>query len=163
MTGSAYENGMTATRGHDNYGGVTVTGRGHEGRQDQGTNNGLLASPMPREPSAARLKDQKPPQSYEGPRSFDSPTLFAFPLISLQEAAQRAAVRAHNGDDFTVTSGVRTRKNSSMDSSKATQRTTPPTPHLTKPIPAYSRRPSSASILGIPIADRGNYGYSQGT
>jgi hypothetical protein len=127
-------------------------------QQGQETTFGLLASPIPREPDAVHLKGHKATRSNQ-PHGFESPTLFSFPLISLQEAAQRAADRAGNDDNLTVTSGARTRKNSSMDSSKATQRTTPPTPHTTKPIRAHSRRPTSASILGITLP---HHGDSQG-
>ncbi|KAK4153285.1 hypothetical protein C8A00DRAFT_15489 [Chaetomidium leptoderma] len=162
ITESAHEIGATATGGNKDHGVVAINGR-EEQRGDK-TNEGLLPSPIPREPSAAHLRSHHPTQSRQSRQScgFASPTLFSFPLISLQEAAQQAALRADNDDDFTVTSGVRTRKNSSMVSSKATQRTTPPTPHITKPLSAYSRRPTSASILGIPEDYRGYSDSSQG-
>jgi hypothetical protein len=128
-------------------------------QQGQETTFGLVASPIPREPDAVHLKGHKAAHSDQA-HGFESPTLFSFPLISLQEAAQRAAIRAGNDDNLTVTTGARTRKNSSMDSSKATQRTTPPTPHITKPVRAHSRRPTSASILGITLSHPGD---SQGT
>jgi hypothetical protein len=75
----------------------------------------------------------------------ESPTLFSFPLISLEEAARREALKkeAENRDSLTATSGARTRKNSSMDASRTTQRTTPLTPQITKPVPAHSRNPSA--------------------
>ena len=130
--------------------------------------SGRLASTFPREPTTAHLKGHHSPVKPRRPANeqfgLGSPTLFNFPLISLEEAAQRAALNRENDDNLTVTSGVRTRKNSSVDSSKATQRTTPPTPHLMKPGRIHSYRPSSASILGIPVADRRGYTrYSQGT
>ncbi|KAK4100652.1 hypothetical protein N658DRAFT_472685 [Parathielavia hyrcaniae] len=111
-------------------------------QQGQETTFGLLTSPIPKEPAPIHPKGHQPTQSNHTQRlsDFESPTLFSFPLITLQEAARRAALRAQNDDDHTVTSGARTRKNSSMDSSKATQRTTPPTPHLMKPVRTHSHQ-----------------------
>ncbi|KAK3694026.1 hypothetical protein B0T22DRAFT_506163 [Podospora appendiculata] len=81
----------------------------------------------------------------------ESPVQFSFPLISLPEAARLQALRRESGEeDQTFTSSFRTRKNSSVVSSRATQRTTPLTPRatLTKPKPAHSRRPTTP--FGIP-------------
>ena len=126
-------------------------------------NNGLLASPIPKPPSAAHLRDKTStlPHPSHDSWGFASPTLFNFPLISLEEATQRMTVRMENDNNLTV-GGVRTRKNSSMDSSNATQKATPIASYIKKPGPTHSRRPTSASILGIPVADRGGSGYSQG-
>ncbi len=119
-------------------------------------NNGLLPSSIPKPPSAAHLRDKTltlPHPSHDS-WGFASPTLFNFPLISLEEATQRMTVRMENDNDLTVGGSVRERKNSSMDSSNAA--------HIKKPFPTHSRRPTSASILGIPVADRDGPGYSQG-
>ncbi len=141
-----------------------VGNRGEGAQKGNGTDNGLLASPMPREPSAAHLRALRPTQSCDPHYSMDlaSPTLFSFPLISLEEAAHRVAVKKENGEDFTILGGTTTRKNSSLDSSKATQGTTPCTPYIRKPVPAHPRRPTSASIMGISEEHRGYSGYSQG-
>lgn len=75
-----------------------------------------------------------------------SPCQFSFPLIPLQEAARRQAIRRESGeDDQTFVSTIRTQKNSSIVSSRATQKTTPPIPHAVpqRPTPAYSRRPTT--------------------
>ena len=139
-------------------------GNSHLNQRGLETNNGLLASPFPKQPSAAHLRDKTStlPHPSHDSWGFASPTLFNFPLISLEEATQRMTVRMENDDDLTVSGGVRTRKNSSMDTSNATQKTTPVASYIKKPVPTHSRRPTSASILGIPIADRGGPGYSQG-
>ncbi|KAK4129637.1 hypothetical protein N657DRAFT_88271 [Parathielavia appendiculata] len=131
-------------------------------QQGQETTFGLLTSPIPKEPAPVHLKGHQPAQPNHTQRlsGFKSPTLFSFPLISLQEAAKRAKIRALNDGGLAVTSGTRTRKNSSMDPSKATQRTTHPTPHIMKPIRDHPRRPTSASILGISENHRG-YANSQ--
>ncbi|KAK3903781.1 hypothetical protein C8A05DRAFT_14280 [Staphylotrichum tortipilum] len=164
MAGRAHAGGPAAKPGTARP--VRSAGHVYGGNHGHKVGSGLLASPFPKEPSRALLKGRySPAKPRKANEDFGhrSPTLFNFPLISLEEAAQRAALnRDDNDDNLTVASGVRTWKNSSMDSSKATQRTTPPTPHLMKPVRTRSYRPSSASILGIPVADRGGYTrYSQ--
>jgi hypothetical protein len=152
MIGTALECETTPTSSnHQAHVNMAVIGR--DQRQFDDDKKALLASPIPREPARAHLKGRIP----TGPVPLGSPTLFSFPLISLQEAAKRVATRSANEDDLTVTS-----KNTSMTSSKATQRTTPPTPHIAKPSAAHSYRPSSASIFGISMANRGCSDYSQG-
>ncbi|GAB1310179.1 hypothetical protein MFIFM68171_00389 [Madurella fahalii] len=100
--------------------------------------------------------------STEANRSLASPTLFSFPLISLEEAARREASRIESGeDDLTITSGTRTRNDSSIGSSRATQRTTPPTPHITMPIQAHCRRLTPACIQSWAVADPGYPGSMQ--
>lgn len=143
----------------ENHGTMAVNER--QEQQSHRTEHGLLASALPKQPLAVHFNGHNPTHSNQ-PHTLGSPTLFSFPLISLQEAAMRAATRSEHGDDHTLTSGVGTRKNSSMVSSKAGQRTTPPAPQLAKPAPAHPGRPTSASILGISVADRGYSGYSQG-
>lgn len=87
-----------------------------------------------------------------------SPTLFSFPLISLEESTRRTASRIENGeDDLTVTSGTRTRNHSSVVSSRTTQRTTPLTPHVTPPIPAYCCR---STRMRNPCPAKPHPGYS---
>lgn len=88
----------------------------------------------------------------------ESPTLFDFPLISLEEAARRQALRRLNNldDDITVTSGTRTRNDSSVIS-RGTQRTTPLEPFIAKPLPAHRRPPTPA---GIPSSIASHHGYS---
>jgi hypothetical protein len=151
MIGSPLECETTPTSSNQAHVNMAVIGRNQ--RQVDDDKKALLASPIPREPARAHLKGRIP----TGPVPLGSPTLFSFPLISLQEAAKRVATRSANEDDLTVTS-----KNTSMTSSKATQRTTPPTPHIAKPSAAHSYRPSSASIFGISMANRGCSDYSQG-
>jgi hypothetical protein len=164
LAGSARETGSTMAPGSKKLG--EAAGNGVREQQHHNTTSRLLASSIPKEPPVAHLKRVNPAEPHHSHQSFDlgSPTLFSFPLISLEEAAQRVALSRENenDDDCTVTSGTRTRKNSSMDSSKATQRTTPLTPHLRKPVPTHSRRPTSASIMGISEAHRGYSGYAQG-
>ncbi|KAK4238108.1 hypothetical protein C8A03DRAFT_15397 [Achaetomium macrosporum] len=110
----------------------------------------------------------KSQQSHQSVGSFgpDSPTLFSFPLISLQEAARREALKteAENRDSLTATSGARTRKNSSIDASKTTQRTTPLTPYITKPLPAHSRSPSALRYVhtAAPSQERVAMGHGRG-
>lgn len=149
MIGTALECDPTATSSNQARVNMTVIGRDH--RQGDEDKKALLASSIPKEPARAHLKGR----IATGPVPLGSPTLFSFPLISLQEAAKREATRSANEDNLTVTS-----KNTSMASSKATQRTTPPTPHIAKPSAAY--RPTSASIFGISMTDRGCSDYSQG-
>jgi hypothetical protein len=162
IASSPDQNGMTAILRQENHVGITVT-EGESGQQHvQDTSKELPASGIPKEPTAAHMKNRHATLSGQAPRGFESPTLFAFPLISLQEAARRKAIGAQNDDDCTIT----TQKNYSMDASRATtQRTTPPTPQITKPIPAaHASRPTSASILGISTTNHRRYsGYSQGT
>ncbi|KAK3987048.1 hypothetical protein QBC44DRAFT_401295 [Cladorrhinum sp. PSN332] len=87
-----------------------------------------------------------------------SPTLFSFPLITLEEAAKKQAIRIANGeDDLTITSGCRTRQDSSAMSSRATQRTTPPTPCISKPTPVHYRNHTG---LGFPDTVAHYPGYS---
>ncbi|KAK0617973.1 hypothetical protein B0T17DRAFT_643034 [Bombardia bombarda] len=95
------------------------------------------------EPPVGRAHDKEVHQPSE---SFcpESPNQFAFPLISLPEAARLQAMkRQSEDDDQTFTSTVRTRKAFSVVSSKATQKTTPPIPHVgvTKPPPTRPARP----------------------
>ncbi|KAK3300115.1 uncharacterized protein B0H64DRAFT_7404 [Chaetomium fimeti] len=162
IASSPDQNGMTPILRQENNAGIVVDGGGSEQQHLRNTSKELPASPIPREPTAAHLKSRSAAQSRQSPQNFDSPTLFAFPLISLQEAARRKAVGGQNDDDCTITSGSRTQKNSSMDGSRATTlRTTPPTPHITKPIPTHASRPTSASILGISTNRRGYSDYSQ--
>lgn len=164
VAGSAHQSRTTSAPSKKKH--SEATGGEFQEEQCHGATSGLLASSLPKEPPVAHLKGLNPTEPRQSHQSFDlgSPTLFSFPLISLQEAAQRVALRkeTENDDDCTITSGVRTRKNSSMDSSKATQRTTPLTPCLRKPVPTHSRRPTSASIMGIPEPHRGYSGYAQG-
>ncbi|KAL2180177.1 uncharacterized protein P884DRAFT_192855 [Thermothelomyces heterothallicus CBS 202.75] len=161
MASSACEGGSTLVPVNENAGGIVMVRRGKEGRQTQESKRGTLASPLTGEPSTAHAKDKQPTDSSHSPRSFDSPTLFSFPLISLQEAASRAANRSQNDDDRTVTSKGRTHKNSSMVSSKANQKTAPPTPQVTEPMHAHTRRPTSASILGIRVTHQDSPVHSQ--
>ncbi|KAL2129574.1 hypothetical protein VTI74DRAFT_7562 [Chaetomium olivicolor] len=126
-----------------------VTGR--EKQSSFGANVALLPSPLPHEPLGATHREPskraETPQANK-PASLDSPNLFSFPLISLQEAAKREVLkRTAEDDNATVTSGGRTRKNSSMDASKATQRTTPLTPLIAKPTPTHSRKPTTFSMF----------------
>lgn len=87
-----------------------------------------------------------------------SPTLFSFPLITLEEAAKKQAIRVANGeDDLTITSGCRTRQDSCAMSSRATQRTTPPTPCIRKPTPVHYRNHTG---LGLQDAVAHYPGYS---
>ncbi|KAK4158796.1 hypothetical protein QBC43DRAFT_348374 [Cladorrhinum sp. PSN259] len=98
-----------------------------------------------------------PPQAAKSPAT-GSPTLFNFPLITLEEAAKKQAMRIDNGeDDMTITSGGRTRQDSSAMSSRATQRTTPPTPCISKPTPVHYRNQTG---LGFPNAAAHYPGYS---
>ncbi|KAK4184049.1 hypothetical protein QBC35DRAFT_69095 [Podospora australis] len=98
--------------------------------------------------SPSKLNRITPPEQTGVAMSGGSGTLFSFPLISLREAAKKQAVRTSNGgDDLTITSGERSRYNSSTISSRTTQRTTPPTPCIEKPTPAHLRRPTG---LGFP-------------
>lgn len=133
---------------------IKMAAIGRRKRQHNEANKGLLASPIPREPARAHLKDNNTPT---GPVPLGSPTLFSFPPSSLQEAVKRAAIRPANENNLTVTG-----KSSSMIPSKAIQRTTPPTPHIAKPSTAHSYRPSSASIFGISMTDRGCSEYFEG-
>lgn len=94
--------------------------------------------------------------STQADRSIASPTLFSFPLISLEEAARREASRIESGeDDLTITSGIRTQNDSSIGSSRVTQRTTPPTPHITIPIQAHCRHPTPAGVPSWAAPDPG--------
>jgi hypothetical protein len=94
----------------------------------------------------------------------ESSTLFPFPLISLEEAARRQAFGVENGEEEgTITSGTRTRKDSSVNSSRGTQRTTPPTPYITKPRPTHRRYPTPAGIPGSSVSYHRYSGHSQGT
>ncbi|KAK3328934.1 hypothetical protein B0H66DRAFT_7269 [Apodospora peruviana] len=80
----------------------------------------------------------------EGSLGPESPVQFSFPLIPLHEAARREALRRASGEDLSfVSNTTRTRMNSSFISSKATQKSTPPTPFglVTKPLPVHARRP----------------------
>lgn len=133
---------------------IKMAAIGRRKRQGNEANKGLPASPIPREPARAHLKDNNNPT---GPVPLGSPTLFSFPSTSLQEAVKRAAIRSANENNLTVTG-----KSSSMIPSKAIQRTTPPTPHIAKPSTAHSYRPSSASILGISMTYRGFSEYFEG-
>ncbi|KAH6853495.1 hypothetical protein B0I37DRAFT_420407 [Chaetomium sp. MPI-CAGE-AT-0009] len=162
IASSPDQNGMMPILRQEHNAGIVVNGGGNGQQHVRNASKGLLASPIPREPTAAHLKNRNTTQSGQSPQDFGSPTLFAFPLISLQEAARRKALGGQHDDDCTITSGSRTQKNFSMDASRRTsQRTTPPTPHITKPIPAHASRPTSASILGISTSHRGYSGYSQ--
>ncbi|KAK0669378.1 hypothetical protein QBC41DRAFT_302618 [Cercophora samala] len=101
-----------------------------------------------------------PPNQESSLMAKESPTLFSFPLITLQEAVKKQAIKRASGeDDITLTTN-RTRQDSSVLSSRATQRTTPPTPcmakpqqysppthSLARPPPTHLRRPTG---LGIP-------------
>ncbi|KAH6651022.1 hypothetical protein F5144DRAFT_71521 [Chaetomium tenue] len=158
IASSPDQNSMTPIPRQENHVGITATGGGSGQQHVRNSSKELLASPIPREPTAAHVKNRHATLSAQSPRDFESPTLFTFPLISLQEAARRKAIGAQNDDDCTVT----TQKNCSIDASRATtQRTTPPTPQITKPIPAHASRPTSASILGISRTHRGYSDYSQ--
>ncbi|KAJ4296951.1 hypothetical protein N0V88_003867 [Collariella sp. IMI 366227] len=122
----------------------------------------LLPSPLPHEPLGATSSKAAKPSRDRKSTSLDSPNLFSFPLISLEEAAKRQALkRSMEEEDGTVTSGVRTRKNSSMDASKATHRTTPPTPFVAKPAPAHSRRPTTFSMFCNPGAQDNIIGHDR--
>ncbi|KAK4181344.1 hypothetical protein QBC36DRAFT_296889 [Triangularia setosa] len=101
-----------------------------------------------------------PPNQESSPIAKESPTLFSFPLITLQEAVKKQAIRRASGEDDMTLTTTRTRQDSSVLSSRATQRTTPPTPCtvkpqrytpstpcLAKPRPTHLRRPTG---LGIP-------------
>jgi hypothetical protein len=127
---------------------IKMAAVGRRKRQGNEVNKGLLVSPIPREPARAHLNTPT------GPVPLGSPTLFSFPPTS---PVKCAAIRSANENNLTVTG-----KSSSMVPSKAIQRTTPPTPHIAKPSTALSYRPSSASILGISMTDRGRSEYFKG-
>lgn len=96
----------------------------------------------------------------------ESSTLFPFPLISLEEATRRQASVIENAEDdrtMTITSGTRTRKDSSVNSSKGTQRTTPPTPYITKPRPSYRLYPTPPALPGSSMSYYRYSHHSQGT
>ncbi|KAK4205193.1 hypothetical protein QBC40DRAFT_323091 [Triangularia verruculosa] len=112
-------------------------------------------------PSGLHKDNRLTPQNQE-PISMakESPTLFSFPLITLQEAVKKQAIKRASGEDDMTLTTTRTRQDSSVLSSRATQRTspptpciakpqrqTPPTPCLPKPPPTHLRRPTG---LGIP-------------
>ncbi|KAK4245345.1 hypothetical protein C7999DRAFT_16425 [Corynascus novoguineensis] len=158
---SAHEGKSTPISVNENTSGIVVVQHENKGKQIQEMDKGLLASTFPGKPPAAHVNDQHPTKLSRSPGPMDSSTLFAFPLISLEEAARRATTRIQDKDNFTVTSGVRSRKNSSTVSSKGTQRTSPPTPHIMEPKPAYARRPTSADILGIRAVHDGSSVYLQ--
>lgn len=101
-----------------------------------------------------------PPNQESSLMAKGSPTLFSFPLIPLQEAVKKQAIRRASGEDDLTLTTTRTRQDSSVLSSRATQRTTPPTPctakpqqyspptpSLARPPPTHLRRPTG---LGIP-------------
>ncbi|KAK4227241.1 hypothetical protein QBC38DRAFT_527100 [Podospora fimiseda] len=113
--------------------------------------------PTNRESSNANKENRiTPMQGATSPAG--SPTLFSFPLITLEEAAKKQATRIANGeDDLTITSGCRTRQDSSAMSSRATQRTTPPTPCISKPTPVHYR---NRTDLGLPDTAAHYPGYS---
>lgn len=160
IASSPDQDGMTAIPRQENHVGITITGDGSGQQHVRNSSEELPVSPIPKEPTTAHIKNRHATLS-RAPRGFESPTLFAFPLISLQEAARRKAIGAQNDDDCTIA----TQKNFSMDASRlTTHRTTTPTPQITKPIPAaHASRPTSASILGISTAHRGYSDYSQST
>ncbi|KAK0734916.1 hypothetical protein B0T26DRAFT_633042 [Lasiosphaeria miniovina] len=78
-----------------------------------------------------------------------SQVLFDFPLIPLAEAARLQAIRRESGEDGqTYASSTRTRKNSSIVSSRVTHKTTPPTPSMVaRPLPTHCRRPTPFTAL----------------
>lgn len=90
------------------------------------------------------------PKSFIGnggsPGATSSVVQFSFPLIPLQEAVKREALRRESGEDVSFNTFNRTRKNSSLvSSSRATQRTTPPSlPTIAKPPPTHQLRPVTA-------------------
>ncbi|KAM7194267.1 hypothetical protein V8F20_008014 [Naviculisporaceae sp. PSN 640] len=71
---------------------------------------------------------------------------FSFPLIPLPEAVKLEALRRESGEDVSFNTSNRTRKNSSLaSSSRATQKTTPPSlPAIARPPPAHQPRPVTA-------------------
>ncbi|KAL2147210.1 hypothetical protein VTI28DRAFT_165 [Corynascus sepedonium] len=161
VTSSAHKGKSTPISVNENTSGIVVVRHENEGKQIQKMDESLLASTFPGKPRAAHVKDQHPTKLPRSPGPMDSSTLFAFPLISLEEAARRATTRIQDEDDFTVTSGMRSREKSSTVSSKGTQRTSPPTPQIMELKPAYARRPTSADILGIKTVHDGSSDYLQ--
>lgn len=126
---------------------LTVEGQEEESCETK-TDNRPGAAPASGVHLAANERTSKTLRPAHGSLGPESPTLFSFPLISLEEAARRQALGLDNGaDNATITTGGRSRKESSVGSSWVTQRTTPPTPHIAKPLPTHRRRPTP---IGIP-------------
>ncbi|KAL2018404.1 hypothetical protein VTK56DRAFT_882 [Thermocarpiscus australiensis] len=115
------------------------------------TNERLLEARIPDESPAGgqgRASTSTHANRSLGPLGPASPTLFSFPLITLEEAARLQALKRESGeDDQTYISSTRTRKDSSGNASKQTQRTTPLTPYIKPPPPIHCHR---RTPMGIP-------------
>ncbi|KAM7200457.1 hypothetical protein V8F33_003903 [Rhypophila sp. PSN 637] len=107
-------------------------------RTDQGTQK----APVPDGSSLASQKKTFQPD--DGSIGVASTCQFAFPLIPLQEAAKREALRRESGEDVSFVSSNRTRKNSSWLSSNVTPKTTPRDSVVMKPPPTHQCRPVTA-------------------
>ncbi|KAK3382404.1 hypothetical protein B0T24DRAFT_661119 [Lasiosphaeria ovina] len=116
-----------------------------DGRQDNMISRQLPETPGPDE-SLIGSQENQPARAQASP---ESQVLFDFPLIPLAEAARLQAIRRESGEDGqTYASSTRTRKNSSIVSSRATHKTTPPTPSMVaRPLPTHCRRPTPFTAL----------------